>query len=246
MKNIFSIFSVFFLLLSFAAAQEQPIRVAIFDGGHSFDQAAFDIMLKKITQGMNIERFHFPKDRSALGPELAKRFDVILFYDMDNTPLSQEQKDRIDALFQSGTGIFALHHHVCSNQKWSDYYIYLGGIAIFKTNNIINGLKYPLSTFIDEQKLDIHIVSDHPVTKGMKNFTLIDEAYGNCYVDPKATVLLTCDHSLSTHAVAWTWNYKKTLVLTCLLGHDAKAYNDQNFQIFLNNGIRYLAKHSRR
>ena len=247
MKRIFfaAFFSLAFLTLS--AVAKEPIRLAVFDGGHPFDAPAFDALLaetaKSIDGGAKIERFHFPADRDKLGPELADSFDVILFYDMDNTPLSDEQKNRIEALFQRGIGIFALHHHVCSNQNWPDYWKYIGGIAVFESNKMIDGQERELSTFIDRQTLDVKIEPNSGLFWGIKNFTIQDEAYGKCYVDPKAKILATSDHPLSTHAIAWQWRYGRSDVLALLLGHDAKSYAIPEFKLILRQGIEYLAHH---
>lgn len=230
---------VVMLMTGFVYGQESPIRVAVFDGGHPFDLASFDAMLTEAAAGMEIRRFHLPADRNKLGPELANEFDVVLFYDMDNTPLSDEQKSRIKEMFQSGIGIFALHHHVCSNQKWPEYRECLGGIAVFETNKIINGVEQPLSTFVDGQTLDIK-VKPNTFFPEVTDFTIIDEAYGKCYVDPKANILLTCNHSKSTEAVAWSWKYGKSTVLTLLLGHDAQAYNNPAFRTIIKDGILVL------
>jgi len=242
MRYLTSIVYMLTLFVVSAFAQAAPLRVAVFDGGHPFDGPAFDAMLADVTEGMTVTRFHFPADRDKLGPELVNDFDVILFYDMDCTPLSEEQKNRILAMFQSGISVFALHHHVCSNQNWPEYWKCLGGIAVFETNKIINGEEHELSTFIDGQTLDIKVAPDNPVYGDMKDFTIEDEAYGKCYVDPKATVLLTTEHPLSTYAVAWSWSEGKSEVLTLLLGHDAKSYDNPAFRQLLREGLLYLGE----
>lgn len=240
------------LLAIFASATfaQEPIRLAVFDGGHPFDEPAFDALLaetaKSIPDRLTVERFHFPADRDKLGPELADSFDVILFYDMDNTPLSDEQKSRIEALFQKGIGVFALHHHVCSNQNWPDYWKYLGGIAVFESNKMIADQERELSTFIGGQQIGVKIEPNHSLFWGLKDFTIEDEAYGKCYVSPEATILATTDHELSTRAVAWQWKYGRSDVLTLLLGHDAKAYTNFGFRLMFRQGIETLAFETRR
>ena len=81
---------------------------------------------------------------------------------------------------------------------------------------------------------------NHPITKGVSDFTILDEAYKDVYVNPKAHVLLTTDNPLSTKQVAWTHSYGKSPVFTIMLGHDKHAFANESLRTLIKQGIEWL------
>ena len=225
----------------------EPIRLLFVDRGHPYDEAAFDELLASFGSELAVTRCHLPLDQKMLSPKLAETIDVVLFYDQDQTPLSDEDQANYAALFESGVGIFALHHHLSAHPEWPDFWRLTGGCYVFEQNRVIDGKELPLGFYDHDQTIDV-TVSDcaHPITEGVDDFTICDETYGNAYVAPNAQVLLSTDHEKSTKQLAWLWNEHVSPVLTLMLGHDAKAYENPQFRQIFIQAIRWLAAESAR
>ncbi|MDO5553071.1 MAG: ThuA domain-containing protein [Planctomycetia bacterium] len=222
-------------------AGEKPIRVLVVTGGHSYNQPEFDKFLASFPE-LEIDQARLPEDRARIAPGLEKEFDVLLLYDQDNSPLSDEQKQNFVDLLNEGIGLFALHHHLSAHQDWEEHFDLIGGRDFFQKDvNLFRGKEYPRSTFIDDVDINIDIAdSNHPITRGVKPFTIHDEAYGRCPVHPDVHVLLSSTHPDVQQTVAYTWHYGKSPVFVNMLGHGPSAWKQPEFaQIFIQ-GIRWL------
>ena len=83
--------------------------------------------------------------------------------------------------------------------------------------------------------------AEHPITRGMKGFTIHDETYCDYDTDPNARVLLTTDHPKNDEELAWVKEYGRSRVFYLMLGHDHYAYEDPNFRQLVARGIRWAA-----
>lgn len=220
--------------------EAKKIRVLFVDGGHDYDEPAFLEMLADFPQ-LEVSRAHSPDDFSIFAPGLEEKCDVILFYSYDSFPVTQEQKEQFEALLQRGISIYALHHHLGAHPSWSDYYKFIGGWYVIDQNSTIEGEKQPLSTYHYDQTINVHVNNtEHPITRDVKNFTIIDETYNNCYVSPNVELLLSTSHPLSTDQLAWVNRYGNSVIFTNTLGHDAKAFKNPDFRKILIQAIEYL------
>jgi type 1 glutamine amidotransferase len=84
--------------------------------------------------------------------------------------------------------------------------------------------------------------ADHPVTKGLRPWTMIDEVYELDDAGAGSHVLLTTDHPGSMRTLAWTRQYNKSRVFVTALGHDKLAYADPSFQTIVLRGIQWAAR----
>ncbi|MDO5552165.1 MAG: ThuA domain-containing protein [Planctomycetia bacterium] len=237
----------FFLLctsfISALSAQEngEKIRVLFISGGHPFNEEELDAFMNSFPE-LEITKAVMPAARDLLKPGLESSCDVVLFYDMDNSPVSEEQKSNYVALLNSGIGVFAWHHHLCSNQNWEEYYDLAGGRTFLAPTADYRGKEYPASVFACCQPIKLHVEKpDHPVTKGISDFTITDEIYGKLLIHPDAEVLLTSDHELQNHITAWIWHYGKSTIVANLLGHDSVAWNQPEFKQMFIQTLRFLA-----
>lgn len=53
---------------------------------------------------------------------------------------------------------------------------------------------------------------DHPITRGLRNFAMIDETYTMAEPNQDNEILIMADHPNSMKAIAWTRQYKNSLV----------------------------------
>ena len=73
---------------------------------------------------------------------------------------------------------------------------------------------------------DIRILPvDHPVTRGLDDFVLVDERYSYLRVSPDAEVLATHVHDDLEHPVVWAHQRQTSRVVYDGLGHDAQSYD---------------------
>jgi type 1 glutamine amidotransferase len=234
------------LLLSTAAPaqgekEKPPVRALFVTGGHGFNQEQFHAMLKTMPDITFTEVKH-PDAPAMLRPENRASYDVILLYDMPKTIGEQDKKDFMDCLKSGkGKGLVVWHHAYCSYQEWDEYANIIGGRYHEKPWTDGNGVRQPASAFKYNVNFRLKVADPkHPVTKGIKDFDIIDEAYRGGSVHPGVHVLLTTDEPASTPSVAWTNRYGKSKVVTILLGHDNTAWSNPNFKKLLTQAILWV------
>jgi type 1 glutamine amidotransferase len=76
----------------------------------------------------------------------------------------------------------------------------------------------------------------------MNDFVIQDETYGKTYVSPNVHVLLTTSNPKNVRQFAWVTQYGKSRVVYFQAGHDAKAWQNPNFQEILNRSIHWAAR----
>ncbi|MDO4587580.1 MAG: ThuA domain-containing protein [Planctomycetia bacterium] len=222
----------------------QKIRVLFIVGGHDYDKQSMERLLAWLSESdeIKIDRTHLPENRSLLSPELAKRYDCLIRYDQDQPTLSDEEMQSLNALYEAGIGVIALHHHIGAYSNRPDFWKTMGGYYVREGNKTVTGKDVPVSSWIDDVPMTIHIENPlHPITKGMSDFDVVDEAYDNVYVDEKATILLSTDEPKASPPVAWLWENGNSPVFTFLLGHGPSAFENPDFRQILRNAIFYLS-----
>jgi len=245
-KNLF----VFISLLIFAFsilnvdAQKQdatmrkksPVRVLLITGGHGFDEEPFYDFMKSL-QGITVTAVKHPDALAMFRPENRNLYDVVLLYDMRGTISEEEKKDFTDCL-KAGKGLIVWHHAYCSYQSWPEYQAIVGGGYHQKAWTDDKGVLHPASTYKHDVLLHVKVAdAKHPITKGIGDFDITDETYGNGTVNPDVHVLLTTDDPSASGSLAWTNRYGKSKVVTILLGHDNLAWTNPAFAKLLTQAI---------
>ncbi|GBC96156.1 hypothetical protein HRbin16_01957 [bacterium HR16] len=216
-----------------------PVRVLIVTGGHDFEREPFFEMFRSF-EGITFVEVQHPDAHARLTPEAARGYDVIVLYDMWQ-PISEESKAAFVKLLRSGKGLVALHHSLASYQLWDEYRNIIGG-RWYTEKWRQNGVERPPSTFQHDVQFKVHIVDKkHPVTRGMQDFNIRDETYGNFEVLPKVKPLLTTDEPTSNRVIAWTHTYGRSRVVYIQLGHDHYAYENPNYRRLVLQAIRWVA-----
>jgi hypothetical protein len=215
------------------------IRVLIVTGGHGFDQTNFYKMFDGM-KGVEYKKAAYPEAAEMLKPGLEKECDVVLMYDMIKS-ITPDQQKALVGLLNTGIGLVSLHHNLAAHEGWDEFVKIRGG-AFFIKPGTFDGKEYPKSTWAEGQEVKVTIADkDHPITKGMQDFVIHDEVYGGCYVLPSEKVLLKTDNPKSNPELAWVHNYGKSRVFHLSLGHDSKAWANENFREILLRGIRWTA-----
>ncbi len=224
------------------SADEQPdgIRILLTYGGHGFEQEPFFALFDALP-GVTYTRAEMPKDAGLLKPGLQDDFDVIVMYDM--VPgITPEQQKAFAALLKEGIGLVSLHHNLGAHRDWDEFTEIIGGKFIFK-DSVLEGKPYTNSTWSHGEQLKVTVAdSDHPITKGLKDFEIHDESYGGYYTASDVHVLLTTDHPKNDPELAWTTSYGASRVFFLMLGHDHHAWQNPAYGKILNQGIRWAAR----
>lgn len=221
-------------------APAENLRVLVTTGGHDFAREPFFEMLSGI-EGIDYTEAPLPGSAHLLKPGLEERFDVIVMYDMVTSISEQERHDFIE-LLRRGIGVVSLHHNLGAHRDWPEFVRIIGGRYLFAPEEL-GGKVRDVSDYFHDQDIDVEVADkSHPVTRGIEDFTIHDEAYKNFYVTETAHVLLTTDHPRSDRKIAWTSNYGSSRVVCLLLGHDAAAWTNPVFPRILHNAIDWAAE----
>jgi hypothetical protein len=243
MKTLIISVLSFICLFSFTKVVAAEKKVALVTGGHKFEREPFFFMFDSFKDIDYTEIVH-EKDKLTFTREKMGDFDVMVLYDM-HTPkkydsLTVAEKTFIKNFLESGRGLVVLHHAMASYPDWDEYEQIIGGryhLESYKRN----GKEFPGSTYKHDLKLVVEIMdSKHPVTKGMGDFVIHDEAYGQFSVGPDVHPLLATDHPESGKIIAWTTTYANGRVAVIQLGHDHYAYENPSYRQLVQQAIRWV------
>jgi len=185
-------------------AAEEPLRVflrcgekthnPIGNGQH--DYPAFLGEWAKILQarGARVDgALHFPT-AAELG-----RTDVLVIYAGDGGNLAPDEQAILEAYLRRGGGLVVLHDGMCSNDP--EGFARLAGAA--KQHGEMNWSRGSLA---------LHVVDpDHPIVKGMADFTMDDEAFFLLRRAPGMHVLLEAPLPVSGAVEPQAWVRETTL-----------------------------------
>lgn len=223
-----------------AADAGGKIKVLVVTGGHGFEKEAF---FKVFEDNREIAFTAATQGKTATVYERADLldYDVVLLYDMVSS-ITEAQKAKFLALFDKGIGLVVTHHALVSFQDWPDYERIIGGKYLKKEER--DGAKvWPASGYKHDEEIPVIIVAkQHPITLGVKDFTIHDEIYTNFLVQPDVFPLLTTTHPRSGKPLAWTRTQGKSRVVYLELGHDHQAYENPNYRRLVAQSIRWSAK----
>ena len=246
MRILFAVILFFVAAVPLLAEESNPkFNILIVTGGHEFDVPNFYKVFDDMPD-VRYEKAELPKDMDLLAPGLEKKYDLLLTYDMNTFPVSDQQKERFAALIESGMPLLVMHHSLGGYQNWPLYRKMIGGHYL-QAPLTVDGTTYPASDYKHDVDMAVQVADkEHPITQGVENFTIHDEAYKNVYVQKGVHVLLTTDHPDSTVELAWTHRYGQAMVFVIALGHDNQAYANPNLPRILRQGIRWCIEQTRK
>lgn len=224
MRNAFFFFAMVIGLTAFAdlpgasaADKDAPIRVLFVLNGHGYAPKA--PILEKVIKDVGGIQLSKLEDLKKL-PEVKRAdYDVLLFY---GGPQANELQERaLEKFVEEGGGVVALHHASANNSK---VWIHLiGG----KFAGHIPGT----------HKLNVVVVDkEHPVTKGVEAFTIVDEEYKHQLADVERKVLAKFrerpekSDQKANMDIIWTREIGKGRVVYNALGHDKEAWENPAWQ----------------
>ena len=218
---------------------EKELKVAVITGGHGFEREPFF----KIFEDMDgIHYTETPqKDHSELFEDISGwDYDVMVFYNMTQK-ISPKRRRNFLKLLDKGVGVVALHHTMAAYQEWPEFKKIIGTKYYLK-DTVEDGISHKKGAYKHGLDVTVHVNDkNHPITKGMNDFTIHDETYKNCWFDKNNQVLLTTDHATSDKMIGWVREHGNAKVCTIQLGHDSKAYGNSNYPRLVKRAILWTA-----
>lgn len=221
----------------------KPLRVLLVTGGHDFDRDGFSALWRSM-QDVTVQEVSHPQAQAWFAKERSKEYDILVFYDMYQD-ISEKSRADLVALLKRGKGLVVLHHALANYQAWDEYMKIAGGrFRLAETER--DGLKRPASTWKDDVTFRVNVADrNHPVTRGIGDFEIVDETYGDYDVLPTVRPLLTTNEPTSTPTIAWTHTYGRSRVVTVQGGHGPSAWQNPSFRRVLEQAVRWVAGSSR-
>ncbi len=235
MRNQFISLAGVILLASFLGCN-RPVSVLMVAGGHGFDTIEFFDLFNSL-EGIEVDSVYYPEALEKLRAG-TDAYDVLVFYDyMPDLPLADSIVFR--DLTREGKPMLFLHHALCSFQRWDGYKSMLGGKYVMAGPGVDSAL---FSDYKHDIDMEIEVVdSQHPVTRGMEDFTIHDEGYSNITLAEGITPLLKTDHSDSSPLMGWTLTSDQSTIVYLMPGHDRQAYENPAFRQLMQQSIGWLA-----
>ena len=219
----------------------KPIRILVITGGHSYKTVEFNLMLASLGDNISFEIAELPAAFDMFLPENRGKYDALVFYHMWQK-ITDEQAKNFSECISQGKPLVALHHSICAFDDWPEYFNIIGG-KYFHKPTTVNGKEFAACTYKHDLQMRIRIADKkHPVTKGINNFELFDEAYKGYYIEEGVTTLLTTDSSDSNAIIGWAKKYGKAKIVTLQSGHDVPTFESPDFRKLLKQAIEYVAK----
>ena len=220
-----------------AAAKTKPLKVVILVGGHGYDKKNFD----KAWDGHEDIQCEVWKGKPyTVFDDISKfDYDVVMMYNL-SSGITDTQKANLLKLLKKGVGLVVWHHALANCQNWPEF-LNISGCRFQMKPVEVNGKKIGRSSY-GHTLLKMQIANtDHPITKGMKDFAIHGEWYGKQIFAKDINVLVTTDHPKSDKAIAWTVDYHGAKIFSYQSGHDVKVWGHPSFRRLLANGIRWVA-----
>lgn len=238
MKNILIrlLFVLTLVLASNFSFSVNKLNVLIVTGGHDFDKKSFFEMFDSF-KNINYKELAHPEAYNQLTHLDPSSFDAVVFYDMPAT-ITEEEKKTFNKLVREGKGLLFLHHSICSLQGWNEYKSFTGGKYYEKEKDETFGA----STYQHDVRFMVHVLDNfHPVTRGIKDFEILDEVYGNLEVLPGVQPLLSTNNPKSNKLIGWTLKKEKSRIVYIEPGHDKNSYFNPTYQQLIKQAIAYVA-----
>ena len=232
-----SLLLIFFFLAGLTAACKKQVSVLVVVGGHEYDTTEFFEAFHSL-EDITYDSISQPDAMKLLASDRALDYDVVVFYDF--IP-DMDLKDSTVFLYLAdrGQSMLFLHHSICTFQGWDGFADIVGG-RYYMPEFGVDSLLW--SDYKHDIELEVNITdSNHPVTQGIEDFTILDEGYSNVGYMSGIKPLLETDHPFCSPVNGWVNTYDQSTIVYLMLGHDRHAYSNEAFQQLLVNSIHWLS-----
>lgn len=164
-----------------------------------------------------------------------KNYDAIVFtiYAQKQGELPGQAQENLLNYVKGGKGFFVQHLATASFPKWDEFGKLCGRKWVMGTSG--HGPRSVFESKIADQ--------EHPITKGLTNFTTDDELYAKLQGKEDIHVLVTADSDFTkkTEPLVFVKNYGQGRVVHNAYGHDRKALMTPTVQKLIIRGTEWAA-----
>ena len=134
-----------------------------------------------------------------------------------------------------------LHHAIGAYKNWP-LFAQIAGVQYHPVPWQQNGVQMARGGWKEGVKFKVHVADpSHPITRGLKDYGLLDKTYCRFTVNPAVHVLLTTDEPTSDKTIAWTKSYGNARVFFIQSGHGRTGYENPNYRKIVVRAIRWAA-----
>jgi type 1 glutamine amidotransferase len=209
-----------------------PVRTLLITGGHDHETSFYTLF-----HGYeDLARVPVTSSATAFQGDLRDKFDVLIMYDFSRD-LTETGKKNLREFVESGKGIVVLHHALLNYQEWPWWYEeVVGGSYRLKRDGDI-----PSSNYKGNQKISVALEGEHPITRGLESFRVLDETYKHMWISRKVRPLLTTDNPNGDRLLAWVGPCTTSRVLAIQLGHGPTVFSHPAYRTLVHNSILWAA-----
>jgi len=221
---------------------EPSIHVLIFSGQNNHDWRATTPKLKSVLESggnFSVDVTEHPEHCTAA---ILQKYDVLLSnWNTFGKPTVTNWPPAMRAAFldfvRSGKGFVSVHAGSSSFYDWAEYQKLAGGG--WKLGQTGHGPPHEFTVKLAD--------ADHPITRGLTNFSTTDELWHRTALQTNLEILATAfsapewKGSGNDEPVAFTTKFGKGRSFNLLLGHDAKGMDNAGFQQLLCRGVEWAA-----
>jgi hypothetical protein len=230
---------IFALLIGCNQEGTAPVeKILVVTGGHEFEPSFYKIFDR--FEDVQYDTLAQPGFNNKLVNGTLGQYDALVFYDMWQD-INDGEKSAYLELLDKGQGMVFLHHSLVAYQQWDEFQKIIGGKYIeteFYDDPNMQG-----SFWKEDITLEIKVADkDHPVTKGVADFSIYDEGYKSLKINSDIYPLLSTNHPDCDQTIAWAKTYSNSKIVYILLGHGHEAHENQNYRKLVHNAINWVAK----
>ncbi|MCH7988093.1 MAG: ThuA domain-containing protein [Planctomycetes bacterium] len=220
-----------------AGASEKKINVLIvtgFDvGSHKWEESTK--LIQTILEKTGRFDVSLSEDKEVFAsPSLGDYNVVVLNFGFwkESDPSEKAKAGLLNYVKQGGNTV-ALHFACSAFQDWKEYRSLLGRVWVKET-----GGHGPYGPFTVKMKN-----TEHPITKGLKDFKTEDELYAKLSGDAEIEVLATAysDWSGKVEPIVFVKRYGKGRVVQNVLGHGIPSKKNPSYQGLLSRCVEWAA-----
>jgi uncharacterized protein len=230
-----------FFLTTLAAqpAVQKKIRVLIITGGHGFEHGPFYDLFNSF-QNIKYDTLVQPQANALIASPDVDNYDVLVFYDLIDSLSSTQQQAYIN-LLNRGKAMIFLHHSLVSYQNWPEFIKIVGGQ--YHTNPVVVNGDTLRANYEHGVTIPVKVENkQHPITKGIDDFEIEDEIYGDSEILPSVMPLLSTTYPKSMRYLAWINHYGHSEVIYIQPGHGPSAFTHPVYRKLVQQAIEWSAE----
>lgn len=208
------------------------VRGLLVTGGHDHETSFYTLF-----HGYDdLARTPVTSSAAAFQSDLRAKYDVMILYDFSRD-LPEAGKKNLRDFVASGKGVVVLHHALLNYQEWPWWYedVVGGSYRLRRDGDLL------ASTYKGDQKIFVAPDGEHPITRALGPFEVLDETYKHLWLSPKARPLLTTDNPNSDRFLGWIGPCATSRVVAIQLGHGPTIFSHPAYRTLVHNAILWAA-----